>query len=157
VRWDRPYRGINAVGDAFPAVVNITHNPMRIDGLLVFHFGTQLLGIKQDRVSYVGARASAEFSTVTFPAPAADLYLNAAIPSPGREFAAPQAYVMAAALDDRGKVLPGFEAEKCLIQNSDRVDAPLRWGEKSARELAGRTISLRFYLRSANIYAVTAK
>jgi len=64
---------------------------------------------------------------------------------------------MAAALDDRGKVLPGFEAEKCLIQNSDRVDAPLRWGEKSARELAGRTISLRFYLRSANIYAVTAK
>jgi hypothetical protein len=60
-------------------------------------------------------------------------------------------------LDDQGKVVSGFEAEKCLIQNSDRIDVPLRWGEKSARELAGRTISLRFYLRSANVYAVTAR
>ena len=157
LHWDRPYREVNAVGEAFPGVVNITHNPMLIDGLLVFHFGDQLLGMKQDRISYVGARASVEFSTAQFPAPAADLYLNAAIPAPTREFAAQQAYVMAAALDDRGKVVPGFEAEKCLIQNSDRIDAPLRWGERSTRELAGRTISLRFYLRSANIYAVTAR
>ena len=157
LRWDRPYRDVNAVGDAFPGVVNITHNPMLIDGMLLFHLGNQLLGMKQDRISYVGARASAEFSTAPFPAPAADLYLNAAIPSPARAFAAQQAYVMAAVLDDQGKVVPGFEAEKCLIQNSDRIDAPLRWKDKSARELAGRTISLRFYLRSANVYAVTAR
>ena len=157
LRWDRPYRDVNAVGDAFPGVVNITHNPMLIDGLLVFHFGNQLLGMKQDRISYVGARASAEFSTAPFPVPAADLCLNATIPSPTREYAAQQAYVMAAVWDDHGRVVPGFEAEKCLIQNSDRVDAPLRWNQKSARELAGRTISLRFYLRSANVYAVTAR
>jgi hypothetical protein len=91
LRWDRPYRDLNAVGDAFPGVVNITHNPMLIDGQLLFHFGNQLLGIKQDRLSYVGARAGAEFSTVPFSAPAADLYLNAAIPSPTRSFAAQQA------------------------------------------------------------------
>ena len=64
---------------------------------------------------------------------------------------------MAAVLDDQGKVVPGFESEKCLIQNSDRIDAPLRWGENSVRELAGRTVSLRFNLRSANIYAVTVR
>ena len=157
LRWDRPYREINAVGDAFPGVVNITHNPMVIDGQLLFHFGNQLLGMKQDRISYAGARASAEFSTKPFPAPAADLYLNAAVPAPAREFAAPQAYVMVAVLDDQGKVVPGFEAEKCLIQHSDRIDAPLKWADRSARELAGRTVSLRFYLRCANIYAVTAK
>lgn len=155
LRWDRPYRGINAVGDAFPGVVNITHNPMLIDGTLVFHFGNQLLGIKQDRISFVSARAGAEFSTPSFVAPAADLCLNAAVPSPARPFAAVQAYIMAAVLDDQGKVLPGFEAEKCLIQNTDRIDMPLRWKEKSVRELAGRSIRLRFYLRSANIYAVT--
>jgi hypothetical protein len=157
LRWDRPYRDINAVGDAFPGVVNITHNPMLIDGLLLFHFGSQLLGVQQDRISYVGARASAEFSTAPYLAPAADLYLNAAVPSPSREFAAPQAYLMAAVLDEHGKVLPGFEAEKCLIQKSDRIDTPLRWAERSAHDLAGRIVSLRFYLRSANIYAVTAK
>lgn len=157
LRWDRPYRDINAVGDAFPGVVNITHNPMLIDGMLIFHFGNQLLGMKQDRISYVGARASAEFSSVPFTAPAADLYLNAAIPAPSRPFAAQQAYVMAAVLNEQGKVVPGYEAEKCLIQNTDRIDVPLRWAGKSARELAGRTINLRFYLRSANIYAVTAR
>jgi hypothetical protein len=157
LHWDRPYREVNAVGEAFPGVVNITHNPMLIDGLLLFHHGNRLLGMKQDRISYVGARASAEFSTAPFSAPSADLYLNAAIPSPTRAFAAQQAYVMAAVLDDEGKVVPGFEAEKCLIQHSDRIDAPLRWKERSARDLAGRTISLRFYLRSANVYAVTSR
>jgi hypothetical protein len=157
LHWDRPYRDVNAVGEAFPGVVNITHNPMLIDGLLPFHQGNQLLGVKQDRISYLGARASAEFSTAPFPAPLADLYLNTAIPSPTREFEAQQAYVMAAVLDDEGKVVPGFEAEKCLIQNNDRIDAPLRWKERSARDLAGRTISLRFNLRSANVYAVSTR
>jgi len=52
--------------------------------------------------------------------------------------------------------VPGFEANKCLIQKTDQIDLPLRWGDKSACELAGQTISLRFYLRSANIYAVTS-
>jgi hypothetical protein len=145
------------VGDAFPGVVNITHNPMLIDGQLLFHFGNQLLGLKQDRISFVGARASAEFSTLPFSAPGQELHLNAATPAPTREYAAPQAYVMVAVLDEAGEVLPGFEAEACLVQNSDRIDIPLQWKGKSIRELAGRRISLRFYLRSANIYAVTAR
>jgi hypothetical protein len=155
--WERPYRGVNALGDAFPGVPCITHNPMIIDGQILFHFGKQLLGMKQDRISYVGARANAEFSTVSFQMPQADLYLNAAVPSPDRAFAGPQGYVMAAVLDDQGKVLPGFEAEKCVIRNADQIELPLRWSGNSARELEGRKIRLRFYLRSANIYAVTSK
>ncbi|MCX7044751.1 MAG: hypothetical protein NTX50_04585 [Candidatus Sumerlaeota bacterium] len=154
--WERPYRGINALGDAFPGVPNITHNPMIIDGMILFHFGAQLFGMKQDRISFAGARANAEFSTRPFQMPQADLYLNAAIPAPDRPFAAQQAYVMADVLDDQGQVVPGFEAEKCVIQRSDRIDLPLRWNGKSARELAGHQISLRFHLRSANIYAVTS-
>jgi hypothetical protein len=105
----------------------------------------------------VGARANAEFSTTPFQMPDADLYLNAAAPSPDRPFASQQAYVMAAVLDDKGNVVPGFEPEKCVLQKADKTDLPLRWNGKSARELAGRNISLRFHLRSANIYAVTSK
>ena len=90
LRWERPARGINATG----AEVNrITHNPMVLNGRILFHFGNRLLSMKQDRISYVGARANAEFSTVQFQMPAADLCLNAAIPSPDRAFAAQQAYV----------------------------------------------------------------
>ena len=88
--------------------------------------------------------------------PAADLFLNAASPAPERPFAKDQAYVMAAVLDEKGNVIPGFEAEKCVIRNEDRRDIPLKWGDASARQLAGQTIRLRFFLRSANIYAVTA-
>ncbi|MCX6910343.1 MAG: hypothetical protein NTY01_20185 [Verrucomicrobia bacterium] len=156
LRWERPYRGVNALGAAFPSVPCITHNPMVIDGTLVFHFGNQLFGMKQDRISYVGSRANAEFSTASFQMSQADLCLNAAVPSPERAFAANQAYVMAAVLDDKGEVVPGFERDKCVIQNADKIDLPLRWGGKSARELAGRNIRLRFSLRSANIYAVTS-
>ena len=154
--WERPYRGMNAI-DLFPRISIITHNPMVIDGKILFHFGDQLLGMKQDRISYVGARANAEFSTILFEMPEADISLNAAVPSPDRAFATDQAYIMVAALDEEGNVIPGFEQEKCLIQNEDRIDLPLRWNERSARELAGRMISLRFYLRSANVYAVSAE
>lgn len=156
LRWDRPYRGTNALGDAFPGVPNITHNPMIIGDMMLFHFGNQLFGVKRDRISYLGARANGEFTTASFEMPRADLCLNAAVPSPERPFAAGQAYVMAAVLDDRGQPVPGFESEKCVVKNADGIDLPLRWDGKSARELAGRKISLRLYLRGANIYGVTS-
>jgi len=157
LHWERPYRGVNALGDAFPGVPCVTHNPMVINGDLLFHFGNRLYGMRQDRISFVGARANAEFSTMPFQMPQADLLLNAAVPAPDRRFAANQAYVMAAVVDDKGAVVPGFEAEKCVIQRADAIDVPLQWDGKPARPLAGRTIRLRFYLRGANIYAVTSK
>ena len=50
-----------------------TH-PQLIHGMVLFHFGDQLLGLKQDRISYVGARANGEFSTAQFAMPDADLF-----------------------------------------------------------------------------------
>jgi len=154
LQWERPGRGVNATG---AEVTRLTHNPMLIGGMLLFHYGNRVLGVKQDRISFVGARANAEFSTRPFVMPQADLCLNAAIPAPERAFATQQAYVMVAVLDERGQVVPGFEAEQCVMQKADRIDLPLRWGGQSARALAGRQISLRLSLRSANLYAVTTK
>ncbi|MFA6544759.1 MAG: hypothetical protein WCS99_10060 [Limisphaerales bacterium] len=156
LHWERPYRGINALGDTFPEGYCVTHNPMNLNGMTLFRFGNKLLGMKQDRISYVGARANAEFSTTPFQMPKGDLLLNAAAPAPERAFAAQQAYIMVAVLDDKGEVVPGFEREKCVIQNADKIDLPLRWNGKSARELFGRNIRLRFSLRSASIFAVTS-
>jgi hypothetical protein len=156
LRWERPYRGTNALGNAFPGAVCITHNPMLIGGMLLFHFGNQILGMKQDRISYVGARANAEFSTISFVMPEADLCLNAAVPSPDRPFAATEAYVRMAVADEQGNVLPGWEPEKCLIRGQDDIGLPLRWSGRSAQELSGRRVRLRFQLRSSNVYAVTS-
>jgi hypothetical protein len=155
-RWERPARGVNAL-EAFPGIPRLETHPLIVNGMILFARGHLLLGLKEDRISHVGARANAEFSTRSFRMPAADLLLNAASPSPDRVFARDQAYVMAAVQDDTGHGIPGYEAEKCLIRNEDRSDIVLKWGGSSARQLAGRTIRLRIFLRSADIYAVTAQ
>ena len=43
---------------------------------------------------------------------------------------------MVAVLDDKDQVIPGFEARKCVIQNQDLPDIPLKWGGASARPRA---------------------
>jgi len=163
LQWERPGRGVHATtGSAF---TRPTHIPLLIGDQLLLNQGNRLLGIKRDRISFVSARANAEFSTRPFVMPAADLVLNAAVPAPERLYAdknsalwgETSAYVMVDILDEQGQIIPGFEATKCVIQKADGIELPLHWDAKSARELAGRQISLRFYLRSANIYAVTTK
>jgi hypothetical protein len=155
LHWERPARGANAL-ELFPQVPRLETHPLIIHGTILFPRGQLLLGLPEDRISFVGARANGEFSTKSFTMPAAELLLNAASPAPDRSFANDQAYVMVAVQDEYGSVLPGFEAEKCVVRNQDGCDIPLKWGTLSARQLAGRTIRLRFFLRSANIYAVSA-
>jgi hypothetical protein len=156
LRWERPARGVNAL-EVFPQVPRLETPPMMIGGSLLWLRGKLLVGLPEDRISYVSARANGEFSTRLFKMPAADLLLNAAVPAPERPFAKEQAYVMVSVLDERGQPIAGFAADRCVIRNEDRRDIPLKWGDASARELAGKTIRLRFSLRSANIYAVTGK
>ena len=156
LRWERPARGINAL-EVFPQVPRLETHPLIINGNLLWLRGKMLLGLPEDRISFVSARANGEFSTKSFKMPPSDLRLNAAVPAPQRPFAKDQAYVMVSVLDDKGQTLPGFEAEQCVIRNEDRSDLPLKWGAVSARQLAGKTIRLRFFLRGANLYAVTSK
>ncbi len=155
LHWERPARGVNAL-EVFPQVPRLETHPLILNGMILFPRGAMLLGLREDRISGVSARANAEFSTKPFIAPEADLVLNAATPSPDRPFAREQSYVMAAVLNDEGAVIPGFEADKCVIRDEDRCDIPLKWSGASTGQLAGKTIRLRFYLRSAHIYAVTA-
>ncbi|MHB8952819.1 MAG: hypothetical protein ACYC4U_07540 [Pirellulaceae bacterium] len=156
LHWQRPARGVNALG-VFPQIPRLETHPLIVRGTILFPRGHLLLGLPEDRISFVSARANGEFSTKPFPMPEADLLLNAAAPAPERPFAQEQAYVMVAVLDEQGQVVPGFEAEKCVIRNADRSDIPLRWGDASPGQLAHQTVQLRFFLRSANIYAVTAR
>lgn len=155
LRWERPARGVNAL-EVFPEVPRLEMPPMIIGGNLLWRRGKLLLGLPEDRISGIAARANAEFSTRPFRMPDADLRLNAAVPSPERPFAREQAYVMVAVVDEAGEVVPGFGADQCVLQKVDARDLPLKWGEASARKLAGRTLRLRFFLRGATIHAVTA-
>lgn len=156
LRWERPARGVNVL-EVFPRIPRLETHPLIMNSHILFTRGTMLLGLQEDRISFVGARANGEFSTKLFSMPDADLLLNAAVPSPERPFANDQAYVMVAVLDENGQSLPGFELAKCTLRSQDRRDILLQWADRSARQLAGKNVRLRFYLRSANVYAVTSK
>lgn len=156
LRWERPARGVNAL-EVFPQVPRLEMPPMIIGGNLLWRRGRMLLGLPVDRICAVSARANGEFSTQPFMMPDADLLVNAAVPAPERSFAREQAYVMVAVVDDQNRIIPGFEADRCVIQKQDLPDIPLKWGGASARPLAGKTVRLRFFLRSAHLYAVTSK
>jgi hypothetical protein len=154
LKWERPYRDVDATPDG---VTRISHNPMVVDGRILFHFGNKLLGMKEDRLTSVSSRANSEFSTIQFTMPDADLYLNAAIPSSTRPSTANQAYLMAAMIDSAGRVILGFEREKCLVQAQDGISIPLNWEGRTARELRGQDVRIRFFMRSAHLYAIAAR
>ncbi len=156
LRWERPARGVNAL-QVFPQVPRLEMPPMRLGGNLLWVRGAMLLGLPEDRITGVGSRANSEFSTKPFRMPDADLVLNAAVPAPERSFAKEQAYVMVAVLDERNQVVPGFEADQCVLQGEDRPDLSLKWGNASARRLAGKVSRLRFHIRGANVYAVGSR
>ncbi len=84
--------------------------------------------------------------------PEKPLLLNASVPGGSGLFN--QAYVQVELRDETGKVIPGYERDKCLFRNIDDTRIPLRWGDKTGKELTGRKVSLRFWLRSARIYAL---
>ena len=157
VRWERPFRGHNALeGKRAP----IRCEPMQVGEQLLFHMSDAVFGMPIDRISYVTSRANAIFETVSFPAPASPLLLNATIAAPGNP-RPDQAYIMAELIDHHDRVLPGYEREGCILQAPfDETAHPLVWrtrrGGRTADDLDGGHIRARFIMRASRVYAITA-
>jgi len=168
LKWERPARGVNVNGAFRDSMKRIDAGIMVINGKLQWLTNTELIGLPEDRISGANAVANGEFSTKPFAMPDGDLLLNAAVPSLDRPWqrCTPQPYLMAEVRDAKGAVIPGFERDKFVIWDGtssptrdiqvDTTDMPLMWNGVSARKLAGRKISLRFYFGGSTIYAVTA-
>lgn len=151
LNWQRPFRHRDAMEKLIWTPVQ---GPLVRGGMLRFYEREGRCGsLPADRLFYATCRANGEFSTPLFEMPATGLALNADArwrpgESPG------QAYIMAELRDEAGRVIPGYERAKCLFENVDGHALPLRWNGNDGRELAGRTVRLRFYLRDAKIYDV---
>ena len=152
VDWSRPFRGINASEGGM-----IEHNPMAVDGRLLFHMRDGVYGTREDRLTYVTSRSNGVFETLLFSHPGVPLKLNASIPGDEYFEGDRQAYVMVEIIDDCDRPIPGFEREKCLLRpRIDSTTLTLEWSGNVGRELAGTNVRLRFYMRASHIYAVTA-
>ncbi len=149
INWQRPWRTVDAQGDAsYP----IKMAPMWFGREMLFWLSGQVWGLPEYRLAAIGARSNAEFSSAAFSMPEKTLLLNASVPKGHGLFN--QAYVQVELRDENHKVIPGYEPSQCLLQNIDDTRIPLRWGEKTGRELSGKKVSLRFHLRSARIYGL---
>ena len=153
LNWSRPFREIDA--GAFSL-----HNPMLVNGMMLFQRGDRLHGLPADRLTYATSTTNSRFETEEFPMPAGPLRLNVKIPGDEYDNQENQAYVMAELIDDRDRVIPGYERDGCLLQAPlDRPDHPLLWHSDGRRregsELAGSLVRVRFYARASAIYALT--
>ena len=152
LQWSRPFRGTNASLGGM-----VSHNPMSVDGKLLFHERSVVWGTLEDRLTYVTSRANGVFDTLLFSHPGGALKLNAKIPGSEYFQGDIQAYVMAELLDDCDRIMPGYEKEKCLLRPPfDRTDIPLEWGGKNGKELSGSRVRVRFYMRASYLYALKA-
>ncbi len=108
------------------------------------------------RKTSLAAETNVEFVTKPFRMPTAPLRLNVDALH-GAAALTRGAYVMVEALDEQGKVIPGFEREKSLAADVNELDYPVTWfGGNTAtlNSLAGKTVSLHFFLRDARLYAI---
>jgi hypothetical protein len=149
IGWQRPWRSLDAQGDT-PYPVKMA--PMWFGREMLFWLAGQVCGLPEYRIASIGSRSNAEFSSVVFPMPGKPLLLNASLSSGHGLF--DQAYVQVELRDETNRLVPGYERDKCLLQRIDDTRIPLRWGDKTGKELIGKKVSLRFYLRSARIYAL---
>ena len=128
-----------------------------------------LLGVPAYRLAGMFAPANAQFSTPAFAVPNATgaaaaprLWLNADAswerPPAGARHGCDigcGAYVMVEARDAAsGRVIAGFEKERCVFLDADGVRLALAWNGTSTAALRGRSVALRVYFRDAVVYAV---
>jgi hypothetical protein len=149
--WRRPFRG----HDAGPRDFLVYHAPVVFNRQLLMYSAGQAMTIPQWRIAGAYARGNAEFSSKPFIAPARPVVLDASVryAEEAKLGAQIQSYLMVSVLDENGQTVPGFEAEKCILRNTDGTQLRLAWGDVDTSTLAGRSVRLRFHFRDATVHA----
>ena len=121
--------------------------------------GAAVWMLPQHRLAGLRAFGNAAFTTAAFPLPASGLAVNAdvnwpqAAGAPGDEERG--GYIMAELIDEStGAPFPGLPRASSIIVNATGLAMPLRW--TGTMPPPGTSVAIRFYLRAATIYAVTA-
>lgn len=154
LNWKRPFRGTNAFEQQFWLALQ---GPLFREGRLRYYKPDgSIASLPDDRVFFATCRANGEFSTPVFTMPAAGLTLNANAGYRPAEGATGQAYIMAELQDDSDNLIPGYERDKCLYENTEGRALSMVWDGKNGGDLGGQSVQLRLFLRDAKIYGVSA-
>jgi hypothetical protein len=153
--WQRPHRGATAAGEYAPFMGPA---PYITGERLRFLSGGEAFEAEAGRIFYAGSLANSAFSTQRFTASGGDIFADLRSGFERGVEKGPlsiQSYVMAEVLDDRDAPVPGFGRENCARAGyvDDRA-LKLGWTGTDMRCLAGRTVSVRLYVRDMRVYSV---
>ena len=111
-------------------------------------FGIGMATLKPDRfVALKAGPEGGEAWTRRFSMHAPDIRVNAEVEDGGE--------VRLEMLDHQGRVIPGFERERCLPIRGDGTGQAVRWeGQPNGTELVGRPVRWRLTARQAKVYSV---
>ena len=111
-------------------------------------FGNSAIGLaitQRDRLVGVKSMADTLGRVLTRPIPAnGDLFINAQATGEIR------VEIRSAVRDEP---LEGWTAKDCIPFSGDQLDTPIRWGDKSLKDLKGKPVRLRFQLEDATLYS----
>lgn len=154
LNWSRPHRDMDVSEQVGSLPVQ---GPLTRDGKHLFYQRNGAISaLNAGRLFFVTSLGNGEFSTVPFQMPATGLTLNVDASYPANQGDTGRAYVMAELQNEQGQTIPGYERVHTVIEDLDNKALPLTWNGKTGNELTGRTVRLRFSLRDAKVYAVSA-
>ena len=98
-------------------------------------------------VSVNAPYAGGEFKTKPLIFAGNDLYINAGTSAPGS--------IQVEILDENGQAIPGFSLDKSPTLTGSWIEKKIVWADgKSAGELAGKPVILRFVMKDADLYSI---
>jgi len=158
LNWDRPFREKSSL-DAMPhSFASRLAQPVVLGHELRWAVGHDVYVLDRRRMFYAYCRANAEVITRELILSGQPVSLEVSFEAIRRKEQKPlrQGYVMAELLDNDGKVIPGFERDKCLFTPDERTRLTLKWGNRHLPNAgAGRRVRLRLYFRDVRLYSAS--
>jgi hypothetical protein len=157
-KWDRPFRRTSSL-DGLPLSFSYRlAQPVAFGDELRWASRGIVYALKRRRMFYTYCRANAVLTTRTLALSGAPISLEvgfvAAKRSEGEHCS--RGYLMAELLDSKGKVIPGFERDKCVFRGLAQTRLTLKWaGRHLPPSGAGTRVRLKLHFREVRLYSVS--
>ena len=155
IDWQRPFREDSALDGIPRTFVFYLGQPIVIGDELRWADGQEVYTLNRKRMFYAYSRANAEIVTPELILSGNPLTLELSFEAIRRNESQwlKQGYLMAELVDENGKVIPGFERDKCLFVPDKSTRVILKWGNLNLPE--NSSVRLRLCFRDVRLYSVS--
>ncbi len=158
LKWDRPFRQTSSL-DGIPLSLYY-HLPQPVVSGEELRWVSRkvVYALKRQRMFYTYCRSNAVLTTKTLALSGAPISLEVDFVAAKRldEEKCSRGYLMAELLDRKGKVIPGFERNKCVFRGNEQTRLTLKWaGRHLPPSGTDSPVRLRLHFREVRLYSVS--